>query len=134
VSRVTRVKTIGLSLGYEHPIERDLVDWREPSRDEVVLGGDWRRRKPLSEGGSAPARGPAESLNPGAFPLRGSWSMPGSASGWVNRNGAGLGDHLGGFLEVGCVLWLLPGLGRVREPLPADRKGARPPLGPLNES
>jgi hypothetical protein len=49
-----------------------------------------------------------------------------------NRNVAGLGDHLGRFLEAGCVLWLLPGPGRVCEPLPADRMGARSALGSLN--
>jgi hypothetical protein len=56
-------------------------------------------------------------------------SGPGSP---CNRNVAGLGDHLGRFLETGCVLWLLPGPGRVCEPLPADRMGARSALGSLN--
>jgi hypothetical protein len=64
-------------------------------------------------------------------PRRRSTARPGPGRP-CNRNVAGLGDHLGRFLEAGCVLWLLPGPGRVCEPLPADRMGARSALGSLN--
>jgi hypothetical protein len=58
--------------------------------------------------------------------------MPEVGQGWLNRHLAGLDDHLGRFSEAGCVLWLLPGPGRVREPQPADRIGAMSALGPLS--